>query len=223
MTGTVSPAALRYALELEAEDGALAGAISELEGLRREADELAVRAAHVDATLSGLPEARSAGAAAVAESERELQRRRDEALQAAADLERAAKEEAVLAARRAVVRTRDTVAGAERRLERLRSELAAVDAAALAAKAELPGLQAAAAGLAERLRALGRVPELGAPIDVGAWAGRAAAALFVARSGLDSERERVIRQANELGASALGEPLVVTSVSLVRERLERAR
>ena len=52
------------------------------------------------------------------------------------------------------------------------------------------------------------------------WAARAHAAVFVARSGLETERERVVREANELAASVLGEPLYATSVALVRQRLE---
>ena len=55
------------------------------------------------------------------------------------------------------------------------------------------------------------------------WAARAHAAVFVARSGLETERERVVREANELAASVLGEPLYATSVALVRQRLEERR
>ena len=54
------------------------------------------------------------------------------------------------------------------------------------------------------------------------WTSRARAALFVTAGGLETERERVVREAAELGAAVLGEPTAATSVRLVRERVERA-
>ena len=52
------------------------------------------------------------------------------------------------------------------------------------------------------------------------WGARAHAAVFVARSGLETERGRVVREASELAASVLGDPLAATSVAGIRERLE---
>jgi chromosome segregation protein len=208
-----------WARELEAEDAALARAIADVEAKRVAATELRARAEHAEKFLVRLPEARADAARAVAEAEAELQRRRADLLEAEAELERAEKEEAVLSARRAVVRTRDLVSGAERRLERLRAEQAALEEEARAVEAELPELERRAAGLAAGVEGLPAPAEVG----VASWAARAQAALFVARSGLEARREAVIRQANELGASALGEPLVSASVSLVRERLEQRR
>jgi hypothetical protein len=46
--------------------------------------------------------------------------------------------------------------------------------------------------------------------------------LLVVRSGLETERERLIRQANEIAASVLGDPAHATAVSRVRAELERA-
>lgn len=216
---------LAYARELEAEDAALAGAIADVEGLRRAAGELRGRAVHAVDFLARLPEAMAAVAGAVAEAESELDLRLADLREAEAELERARKEEAVLAARRAVVRTRDLASGTERKLERLRAEGSALDEEARAIEADLPELERAAAGLAEGVGGVRRAPEVGAPgpgaLEVASWAAYAEAALLVARSGLETERERIVRQANELGASAFGEPLVSSSVSLVRERLER--
>ena len=210
---------LAYARELEAEDAALAGAAAEVEALRDAAAALRGRAERSGEFLARLPEARAAAAEAVAEAEAELERRLADLREAEAQLERATKEEAVLAARRAVVRTRDLAGGAERKLARLRAEAKALEEEARAVHAELPELDRIAGDLATKIEGL---PE---PVTIGvaAWAARAEAALFVTRSGLEAQRERVIRQANELGASAFGEPLVSTSVSLVRERLERLR
>jgi DNA repair exonuclease SbcCD ATPase subunit len=216
---------LAYARELEAEDSVLAEAIAEIESLRHEAGELRGRAGHAVEFLALLPEARSAAAAAREEAEAELEHRRAEAADAEARLERAEKEEAVLAARRAVVRTRDLATGAERKVARLRADEEALEAEAREVEAELPELDRLAGDLAERLGGVRRAPETG-PLQPGAagaaaWAARAEASLFVARGGLETERERVIRQANELAAAALGDPLAASSVSRVREQLER--
>ena len=208
-----------WARELEAEDAGLARALVDVEAKRAAATALRARAEHAEAFLARLPEARTAAARAAAESEAELERRRADLRTAEAELERAEQEEAVLAARRAVVRTRDLATGAERRLERLRAEQAALEEQARAVEAELPELGRLAAELAAGVEGLPDPAEVG----VASLAARAQAALLVARSGLEARRESVIRQANELGASALGEPLGSASVSLVRERLEQRR
>lgn len=210
---------LAYARELEAEDAALAGAAAEVDRLRAAATALRARAEHAADVLARLPHAREAAAEAVAAAEAELERRLADLRDAEAQLERGGKEEAVLAARRAVVRTRDLAGGAERKLARLRAEASALEEEARALEAELPELDRIAVELAPKVDGL---PEP-ATIGVAAWAARAEAGLFVTRSGLEAQRERVIRQANELGASAFDEPLVSASVSLVRERLERLR
>jgi chromosome segregation ATPase len=210
---------LAYARELEAEDAALAEAIARLDELRSAATGLRGRAEHAIGFLDRLPVAREAAAHAVAEAKAELERRLADLRAAEAELERATKEEAVLAARRAVVRTRDLTVGAERKLERVRAEAEALEEEARAVNAELPELDRIAGELATKVNGL---PEPGT-IGAAAWAARAEAALFVARSGLESQREGVVRQANELGASAFGEPLVSAGVSLVRERLEQQR
>ena len=206
-----------YARELEAEDAALAAALEEVDRAREEASSLRERAEHAHDVLDRLPERRSASARAVDDAEGELQRRRAELQEAESQLEQATKDEALLAARRAVVRAQDLVASEERKVERVRLGAAAVEEDAAAMQAELPELDRAAADLAPRVEG---VPEP-AEIGVASWAARAEAALFVRRSGLEAQRERVIRQANELGAAAFGEPLLSASVSLVRERLER--
>ena len=55
-----------------------------------------------------------------------------------------------------------------------------------------------------------------------AWTEVARASLFVARGQLSIEREAVIRQANELGAVALGEPLSSMGTGALTRRVERA-
>jgi chromosome segregation ATPase len=221
---------LAYARELEEADRALGRATAEVAELQRAIDDLVGRGREIELFLSGLPGRREAAGAGVASAEDELDRRLEELREAEADLtatEGRRSEEALVAARRAVVRARDAVASAERRLDRARDARAQLDHETARAESEVPELERRARTLAERLRTLPRIardaaepPQPGLAATL-AWGARAAAALFVARGGLDSERERVVREANELGASALGEPLFATSVALVRERLER--
>lgn len=214
-----------YARDLEAEDSLLAAAISEIEALRGEAGDVRERASHAVAFLARLPDARAAATAAREEAEGELERRRAEAAEAEERLERAEKAEAVLAARRAIVRTRDAAHGAEGKLARAQGEEASLEDEARAVEAELPELDRLAAALSERLAGVHRAPETGLPepgaAGAASWAARAEASLFVARGGLETERERVIRQASELAAAALGDPFAATSVSRVREQLEQ--
>jgi hypothetical protein len=54
------------------------------------------------------------------------------------------------------------------------------------------------------------------------WAIRARGALILEHSALVLEREEVVREATELLASVLGEPLTTTAVAGTRERLARA-
>ena len=65
----------------------------------------------------------------------------------------------------------------------------------------------------------GREPETFAGVED--WGQLVRSALFVVRGTLEAERERIVTEANALGASALGETLGATSVALVRRRLER--
>ena len=213
-----------YARDLEAEDTALAEAIAEIDAVWREVSELRARAEHAVAFLGLLPEARPALAAALAEGEAELERRRGEAAEAEARVERARTEDDLLGARRAVVRTRDAVTTAERKVARQRGESEALEAEAERIEAGLPEVERRAVELGARIRMLHRASDPGDPqrdaAGVAAWASRAEASLFVARSGLETERDRIIRQANELAAVALGETLA-SSVSRVREQLEQ--
>ncbi len=54
------------------------------------------------------------------------------------------------------------------------------------------------------------------------WAARAHGALLVFHAALATERDKVVREATELVASVLGEPLTSTGAAGVRLRLARA-
>ena len=53
------------------------------------------------------------------------------------------------------------------------------------------------------------------------WGTRARAALLVARSQLATERDAIVRQANELGAVVLGQTLPPLGAAAVARRVER--
>ena len=224
--------ALRYARELERDDERLARDIAEVSVLAVEVEAVRDRAAAIAELLTRLPSERDRARLALEAAEDDLARRRAEAGEAAAALARAEERgedrEALAAARRAAVRTRDAASMGEKRARRAREAVEAIERNAAAAEDEAPRLGERAAELSRRLATTGRLSRSGvappAPGLDGAreWAGRARAALFVARGGLESERERVVREANELYASVAGEPAYGSSVTRVRERLERA-
>ena len=72
----------------------------------------------------------------------------------------------------------------------------------------------------QRVSDSGRTPPGETLPELAAWADRVGAALLVVRGGLVAERERLLREAGELAAAALGEPLYGASVSMLRRRLE---
>jgi hypothetical protein len=221
---------LRLARELEARDQRLAAAIAEVEELQRSADEVRERASAIEDFLARLPLEQEAAEEALREAAGDAEVRRLAADDAGVELERAERSgdrERVAAARRAHVRARDAAASAERKAARAAEALEELVREEQSMRAEAPRLKERARELAGRLAAVRRIsrraaappgPGLDGTIE---WGARARAALFVVRGGLDAERERVVREANELAASVLGEPAAATSVSLVRERLAR--
>jgi hypothetical protein len=217
--------------ELERADEAASAVLAELDELARDIEMLRTRALELEAFLARLPAERDRFAEAIDAAEREETVARD-ALAAAEDelaaAEREGKRERLAAARRTEVRTRDALHGVERRLTELRTRSARLEEEAQEATRETPRLEERARALAEALRGRPRLAErVGARPAAGLagitdWAANALAALFVARGGLAAERDAVIRQANELGALVLGEPLSAASASSVARRVERA-
>ena len=97
-----------------------------------------------------------------------------------------------------------------------------------AAQAEAFALVRDASDVASRLQDVPRVSASGreAPgqdlAQLSEWGSRVHAALFVVRGQLEGERDRLVREANELGGAVLGEQLAGSNVTLVRRRLEEA-
>ena len=223
---------LEFLRELERADDAVAAVLAELDELARETERTGERAVALAAFFETLPAERARLAAEVGEHEREAELARRALARAEEELtaaERRSDRERVLAARRDEVRARDALRMAERRAAERRGERDDLERTAERARAEAHELEVRArelaSGLAERARL---ADDAGAPPEPGlggvsAWATQARAALFVARGALARDRDSLIRQANELGALVLGEPLTAASASLVARRVEKAR
>jgi chromosome segregation ATPase len=216
--------------ELERADEAAAAELADVDELSGEVSELRERALELLAFFARLPEERAARATAAEEAVRALAEAHaaaDRAAEASARAEGEADAEQVAEARRFEVRARDSLHMAERRAESAREQMTELEARAEAAQRETSALEARARDLATTLQvrphlaaaAVGE-PEPAA-VGVADWATRARAALLVARSQVEDEREALVRQANELGALVLGETLPPLGASAVARRVER--
>ena len=111
-------------------------------------------------------------------------------------------DERLAAARRFERRAEDLVLVAERKSVQARAREKALERTATKVESEVPGFTKRAARLAEDLSYRPRVSaELAmAPpsqlADVAPWSERARAAILVARAGLATERDSIVRQAN---------------------------
>ena len=223
---------LAFLRGLEQADEKVAAALAELDRLAEETERVRERASALDRLLARLPTERERVDAAVSEAVSELARRREALERARAELQAAEgrhDKARLAAARRGEVRARDLVAMEQRRLDAAEGEKARLAAEAHAAGSESEAVVARARELAADLRERGGLAEgAGEPPSatlegVARWATNARAALFVARARLAAERDAVIRQANEVGASVLGEPLAAQSAALVARRVEQAQ
>jgi len=215
---------LEFARELERRDDAVAGRLELLARLAADTDRVAARAGAVVAFFARLPREREHVEAAAREAEAALSRAQTAVTEAEDVLARARKDDARAAAERAIAAARGDVRAAEERRARASDRRAVLEQEAEQLGAEARDLEREAARLAADLETAPRVSPTEPPGEgleaVLEWAARADAAIFVARGGLESERERIVREANELAASALGEPLYATNVASVRRRLE---
>lgn len=226
------PAHLAHAAELERRDEAVARELQLVAGLARRAAELRSRAAEIRTALERIPdeleELEQRGVAAedrVAEARRALgaARERVEKLEAA----RRRRDDEAARARSELETAQEELTDAEHQAERLaglaaelRGELAALTGGTEATADE-------AAAVAAEIDRLDRVPdaarrEPGRTLaELEEWGGQVRSALFVARGTLETERERIVVEANALGSAVLGEELGASSVAVVRRRIER--
>jgi chromosome segregation ATPase len=196
--------------------------LAELDELAGQVGGIGEDSARVRERQAALPAEREEAERTLGEAEREVEERRvshDEAQAAAAASDDPA-------AARAEVRAHDLLHSAKRRAMHARADLERLDHEHEQVVAEAGELRERAAEIAARLaerpglpEAAGRAPN-DAPEELVDWVTEARAALLVARSNLATQRDAVIRQANELGALVLGEPLTAQSPSAVRQQLE---
>jgi chromosome segregation ATPase len=211
---------LSFAEELERRDADVAQALTGVEQLQSEIEGLRARAAATAAFLDALAAALGERAA----DERNAIDARDRAEQAvsAAEhlVERPRKKEQRLEAERALRQARDDLHAAEFWVVQAREAHAELERDGAARRFEAESLAERAVELAPRVRDVPlRSPDLNGALE---WASRARGALLLEHSGLARERDEVVREATELLASVLGDPLTATSVAGVRERLARA-
>jgi hypothetical protein len=216
--------------ELERADEAAVAELVEVNQLSADVVDVRERALGLGAFFAGLPEMRLAAAGAAEEAVRALAAARaaaEKAAEAAARAEGNGDAERVAEARRFEVRARDSRHMAGRRAQSAREQMTELEARAEAAERETSALGAHAGKLAALLQSRPRLahdavgePQPGAP-GIAEWATCARAALLVARSQIEAEREAVVRQANELGAAVLGETLPPLGAAAVARRVER--
>ena len=211
---------LLFAEELERRDADVAEALTGVERLQAEVEELRVHAAAAAGFLEALPAALAERAA----DERGAIDTRDRAERTVRDteqvVERAQKQDQRLEAERALQQARDDLRAAAFWVTQARDAQAELERDSTVRHAEAEILAERAIELAPRVRSVpAGSPDLDGALE---WASRARGALLLERSGLAREREEVVREATELLASVLGDPLTATSVAGVRERLARA-
>ena len=216
---------LAYARELEQRDAAVAARIEHVLALGRRADELRSRAETVEAELALLPERRTQLTAASAEAERVLARAGTTLADAQREQAASSGEPGERARLRAAQAATEERAAEERRA-RLVGRVAALELDEKRLREEADELGRIAEQIADELEGEPRIaspaPASWELATLKEWTARAHAAVLVARSGLESERDKIVREANELASSVLGEALQATSAASLRGRLERS-
>jgi hypothetical protein len=215
--------------QLERADEATEVELASIDELSLEVQELHARALELREFFVRLPEELAAAAEAVGDAERVLDEARAAAEQARLELAAAEKDgnrDRLADARRFELRSLDSLHMAERAATSAREHDARLAADAKAAEREMAALERSARELSSRLAATPRLAdEAVAPPEAGAagvveWGTRARAALLVGRSQLATERDAIVRQANELGAAVLGETLPPLGAAGIARRVE---
>jgi chromosome segregation ATPase len=187
----------------------------------RELDHAAAEIRHaaeaIDAFFAAYPAEETARREEVIAAEAELQQRRAELAQAQLELASAHEDETRELAQRAFARADDHVGVATARLERARHAREELEHEAQTLPRAVPDLEARATAIADEAP---DVPEPGeGPRALVEWASHAHAELFVAAGYIDTQRERLIREANELASALTGE---ATYGSTAAQALKRA-
>jgi DNA repair exonuclease SbcCD ATPase subunit len=195
------------------QDAELSERALEARRLDEEIGAIRSRAEAIEASLADFPERQARVGTELEAAAEDLDARRRELADAERALAAAGDDDAREHAERACKRAADHVAVARARTDRAE---AAVDD--LTREAER--LPAEAARLSERAGAL---PGVEPPQDGSSlvdWASHAHAELFVTARQLDAQRERVIREANELATMLVGEPTYGATAAQALARAE---
>jgi chromosome segregation ATPase len=203
--------------ELARRDEHLAAEADRLRELDGQVAALRATAEAIDAFFAAYPEEETRRRAAVAEAESELDRRREELTAAEAVLATATDDDERSHAERGVERARDHVAVAETAVERARAAAHELERDASRLPSEVPQLEERAHAIAAEVPHMPAAPA--GPRALVGWASHAHAELFVAAGQLDAQRERVIREANELASMLLGEPTYGSTVAQLAKRV----
>ena len=197
--------------QLAAVDVELAERASDLRGVDGRVAALRGRAEAIDAFFAAYPEEEARRGAELRDAQTELVRRREELAAAQRALAESHDDEARIHAEHMVARALDHIAVAEGRNARGQSAYDQLERDAAALPRELDELEA-------RARAIPEVPPPGSSLVE--WASHVHAELFVAAGQIDVQRERVIREANELASMLLGEPTYGATVAQALARVE---
>ncbi|HKY25520.1 MAG TPA: hypothetical protein VJM07_10195 [Gaiella sp.] len=221
---------LAHAAELERRDEEVASELATIRELGDAAGAIRARAAEIRESLERIPaelgeigDRRRGTEAEAARARGELQTAEARVVELEAKRRKA---DELDRARREAATARDRLEDAEAQLGRLEALEPELRARARALRQEGDELARSAARVAAEIRSLVRVTESagddpGAALDeVEEWGARVRSALFVARGTLETERERIVIEANALGTAVLGESLGASSVHVVRRRLE---
>jgi chromosome segregation ATPase len=224
---------LAHAAELERRDNAAARELQTVLELAERASVIRARANEIRDALVRLPDELVDVHARRQEIEVEVAGARAELVAAdarVAELEssRRRKDDELERARSEAATAHEQLSDAEAQLERLEVHAGELRLQETALRAEAADLRRAAADVATDIRRLARVAEAaaaepGATLDdLEEWGARVRSALFVARGTLETERERIVVEANALGTAVLGENLGGSSVAVIRSRLEES-
>ena len=214
--------------DLEHAEEAVAAETAEIEDLYTACEEVRSAALELVSFLHRLPDDRATAEREIEESAAALEAAADAAERAEQELaaaEASGDAERIAAARRFHIRARDSLGVAERRARDALSRTSELEASAKASEERADQLAARAGELAETLGRRPRVAvEAGArpgagPAEIAEWGTQVRAALLVARSQVAAEQDALVRQANELAAGVVGEPVAATSASGAAEML----
>ena len=204
---------------LVARDAELAGQAEQLRELDARVAALRSAAETVDRFVAAYPADDVARREAVRDAEAGLARRRAELGDAEAAFAQTRDDDDRAHAQRAVDRAHDHIAVAEAALTRGRETHDELDRQASALPALVLELEAEAATIGRELAGVGS-PGVG-PRSLVDWASRAHAELFVAVGHIDTQRERTIREVNELASMLTGEPTYGSTAVQAFARAER--